>query len=85
MYPPYTSLKRDQCFIISRHLYFCIIWIIIVIKLKNVKYSFRLVKGTLQFSIWFENKSSNQGILEVTLLITSANYSELNGHCVGKG
>lgn len=47
---------------------------ITVIKLRNVKYAFRFLKGTLQFSICFENNSSSHSILEVTLLITSANY-----------
>ena len=46
----------------------------IVIRLRNVKYAFGFVKGTRQFSIWFENKSSSHSILQVTLLITSANY-----------
>lgn len=47
---------------------------ITVIKLRNVKYASGFVKGTLQFSIWFENNSSSHSILEVTLLVTSANY-----------
>lgn len=57
----------------------------IVVKLRNVKYAFGFVKGTLQFSIWFENKSSSHSILKVTLLITSANYLLAEGRLCGEG